>query len=74
MGSLPELVTAEAGAVTFYGGDPWKVDAPNISALAAAAKQILADLPRYQAGARARAESAFGLDAMVDKYLEVLLD
>jgi glycosyltransferase involved in cell wall biosynthesis len=74
MGSLPELVTAEAGAVTFYGGDPWKLDAPNISALAAAATQILADLPRYQAGARARAESAFGLDAMVDKYLEVLLD
>jgi hypothetical protein len=35
---------------------------------------MLADLPRYQAGARARAESAFGLDAMVDKYLEVLLD
>jgi glycosyltransferase involved in cell wall biosynthesis len=74
MGSLPELVTPEAGAVTFYGGNPWKLDTPNIPALAAAAMQMLSDLPRYQAGARARAESAFGLDAMVDKYLEVLLD
>jgi glycosyltransferase involved in cell wall biosynthesis len=74
MGSLPELVTPEAGTVILYGGDPWKLDTPNISALAASAAQMLADLPRYQAGARARAEEAFGLDAMVDKYLEVLLD
>ena len=74
MGSLPELVTAEAGAVTFYGGDPWKLDTPNIPALAAAAADMLKELPRFQAGARARGESAFGLDAMVEKYLEVLLD
>jgi glycosyltransferase involved in cell wall biosynthesis len=74
MGSLPELVTPEAGTVVLYGGDPWKLDAPNISGLATSAAQMLADLPRYQAGARARAEDAFGLDAMVDKYLEVLLD
>jgi glycosyltransferase involved in cell wall biosynthesis len=74
MGSLPELVTAEAGAVTFYGGDPWKLDKPNIPALASAVADMLKELPRFQAGARARAESAFGLDAMVDKYLEVLLD
>jgi hypothetical protein len=60
--------------VTFYGGNPWKLDTPNIPSLAAAAMQMLSDLPRYQAGARARAESAFELDAMVDKYLEVLLD
>jgi glycosyltransferase involved in cell wall biosynthesis len=74
MGSLPELVTPEAGTVIFYGGDPWKLDHPNIPGLAAGVARMLADLPRYQAGARARAESAFELDAMVDKYLEVLLD
>ena len=74
MGSLPELVTPEAGAVTFYGGDPWKLDMPNIPSLAVAVRKMLEDLPRYQAGARARVESAFALDAMVEKYLEVLLD
>jgi len=74
MGSLPELVTPEAGTVTLYGGDPWKLDPPNITGLALGVAQMLADLPRYQAGARTRAESAFGLDAMVDKYLEMLLD
>jgi glycosyltransferase involved in cell wall biosynthesis len=74
MGSLPELVTPEAGAVTLYGGNPWKLETPNVPMLATAAMRMLADLPRFQAGARARAESVFGLKAMVDKYLEVLLD
>jgi glycosyltransferase involved in cell wall biosynthesis len=73
MGSLSELVTPQAGAVVPYGGDPWKLDHPDIPGLAAAAVQVLTDLPRYQAGARARAEQTFGLDAMVEKYLEVLL-
>jgi glycosyltransferase involved in cell wall biosynthesis len=73
MGSLPELVTAEAGMVVPYGGSPWKLDRPDIPGLVAATAHMLADLPRYQAGARTRAESAFGLDAMVDKYLDVLL-
>ena len=73
MGSLPELVTPEAGTVIPYRGDPWKLETPDIAGLAAAVSQMLLDLPRYQAGARARVKSAFGLDAMVDKYLDVLL-
>jgi glycosyltransferase involved in cell wall biosynthesis len=73
MGSLSELVTSEAGMVIPYGGNPWKLDHPDVSGLAVAAVHMLEELPRYQAGARARAESAFGLDAMVDKYLDVLL-
>jgi glycosyltransferase involved in cell wall biosynthesis len=74
MGSLPELVTPEAGRVVPYGGSPWKLEPPDIPGLAAATVQMLEELPRYQAGARARAESAFGLDVMVEKYLEVLLN
>jgi len=74
MGALPELVTPEAGCIVPYGGDPWKLDTPDIRRLAEGAARMLADLPRYRAGARARAETAFGLDQMVDKYLEVLLD
>jgi hypothetical protein len=56
-----------------FGGDPWRLDAPDIPALAKAAAEVLADLPRYQIGARARAEQAFGLDEMMDKYLDVLM-
>lgn len=73
MGALPELVTPQAGCLVEYGGDPWKLDPPDISALADAATDLLEDLPRYRAGARARAESLFGLDEMVQHYLDVLL-
>ncbi|HEY80605.1 MAG TPA: glycosyltransferase family 4 protein [Caldilineae bacterium] len=71
-GALPELVSGEAGRVVPYGGDPWKLEPPDIPALAEAALEILADQPRFRTAARARAESAFGLDAMLDGYLQAL--
>jgi glycosyltransferase involved in cell wall biosynthesis len=74
MGALPELVTPEAGCIVPYGGDPWKLDRPDLSSLASAATAVLAELPRYRAGARARAESAFGVEHMLEEYLQVLLD
>ena len=70
-GALPELVSGDAGRVAAYGGDPWKLEAPDMAALGLAAEQVLADLPRFRQGARARAEKAFGLDQMVDAYLGV---
>jgi glycosyltransferase involved in cell wall biosynthesis len=73
MGALPELVTPQAGCLVEYGGDPWKLDPPDIPSLADATTGLLEELPRYRAGARERAESLFGLDAMVERYLEVLL-
>ncbi len=72
-GALPEIVIAEAGLLAPYGGDPWKLEEPDLPALAAAAETILHDLPRFRLGARRRAEAAFGLDRMVDSYLKVLL-
>jgi glycosyltransferase involved in cell wall biosynthesis len=71
-GALPELVTPAAGRLAAYGGDPWQLEPADISALTKAAQAVLADLDRFRAGARARAEAAFGLETMVDKYLEVL--
>jgi glycosyltransferase involved in cell wall biosynthesis len=72
-GALPELVTAQSGRLVDYGGDPWRLDPPNLPGLAEAAFQLLADQPRYRLGARRRAEEGFSLDCMVDRYLEVLL-
>jgi glycosyltransferase involved in cell wall biosynthesis len=72
-GALPELVTGDSGRVVPYGGDPWKLEKPDISALAAAASEILQAQPRFRTSARARAELSFGLDTMVDAYLNVLL-
>jgi glycosyltransferase involved in cell wall biosynthesis len=72
-GALPELVTGDAGRLVPYGGDPWKLDPPDVPALAAAAAEMLADLPRFRRAARTRAEAAFGLDNMVEAYLQALL-
>ncbi len=72
-GALSELVTGDSGRITPYGGDPWKLDPPDVPTLAEAAAEILADPPRFRRAARARAEQAFGLDQMVERYLEVLL-
>jgi glycosyltransferase involved in cell wall biosynthesis len=72
-GALTELVTGEAGRLVPYGGDPWKLDPPDLPALATAAAEILKDNERFRCSARRRAEEAFGLDDMVENYLDVLL-
>jgi glycosyltransferase involved in cell wall biosynthesis len=73
-GSLAELVPPGGGAVVPYGADSWNLERPDVPSLASACAPLLRDLPRYQAGARAHAESAFGLDTMVEKYIKELLD
>jgi glycosyltransferase involved in cell wall biosynthesis len=72
-GALPELVTGGAGRVVPYGGDPWRLDPPDVAALAEAALEVLVDQDSYRLAARRRAEAMFGLDEMVDGYLQVLL-
>lgn len=73
-GSLKELVTGDAGRIVPYGGNPWKLETPDISALAESAQDVLTKQDQFRAAARMRAESAFGLDQMVDAYLKVLLE
>ena len=73
-GSLKELVTDDAGCVVPYGGNPWKLETPDISALADSAGDVLTKQDQFRAAARRRAESAFGLDQMVESYLKVLLE
>jgi glycosyltransferase involved in cell wall biosynthesis len=73
-GALPELATPETGRVVPYGGDPWKLDPPDIPALAQAAAEVLHDQEAFRSGARRRADEAFGLEKMVDRYLHVLLE
>jgi glycosyltransferase involved in cell wall biosynthesis len=72
-GSLAELVTKDAGFIAPYGSDSWKLQAPHVAGLVAGAEMVLKDWPTFSAAARKRAEAAFGLELMVDKYLDVLL-
>jgi glycosyltransferase involved in cell wall biosynthesis len=71
-GGLPEIVTEGAGQLVPYGGDPWKLDPPDIDGLARAVISILDDQTRYRTAARRRAENAFGLDRMVEGYLNAM--
>jgi glycosyltransferase involved in cell wall biosynthesis len=72
-GSLPELIEGDAGMVVPWGSNFWKLEPPEIPVLADAAERILKDQPRFRQAARARAEAAFGLDRMVERYLGALL-
>lgn len=72
-GALPELLDNQGGVVVPYGGDPWKIDPPDITSLAENAYYILNNLNDYRISARKRAESAFALDFMIDQYVELLL-
>jgi glycosyltransferase involved in cell wall biosynthesis len=71
-GSLPEIVTGDAGRLVPYGGDAWRFERPDIASLTEAALEVLKEPERFHKAARARAESAFGLEAMVERYLEIL--
>lgn len=72
-GALSELLEDKGGIVVPYGGDPWRVEKPDIGNLADKAKYLLDNLARYRVSARKHAELSFGLDAMVDRYIEILL-
>lgn len=71
-GALKELVPPTAGVLAPYGGDPWKLDPPNINGLVGAAGEILQKESGFRVGARAHAEEVFGLDKMVDSYIGAL--
>ncbi len=73
-GALNELVLGDSGRITPYGGDPWRIEPPDVPTLAVSAAEILRNPLHFRQAARAQAESALGLDAMVDKYLEALLN
>jgi glycosyltransferase involved in cell wall biosynthesis len=73
-GAMNELVLGDSGRLVPYGGDPWKLDPPDIPALASAAAQILRNRRRFSTAARAQAEKALGLDRMMDGYLKALLE
>lgn len=71
-GALREMVPKTAGRVVPYGGDPWQLDPPDIPGLLRGAREILEDQDSLRRGARQQAEAAFGLDAMVEAYIEAL--
>lgn len=72
-GSLSELVQGDAGQLAPYGANQWKLEQPNIQALADATEDVLQENDKFRKSAREHAEEHLGLEKMVDKYLKVLL-
>jgi glycosyltransferase involved in cell wall biosynthesis len=72
-GSLSEIVRGDAGRIVPYGADHWKLQKSDIPALANATAEVLDEQDRFRTLARARAESVFDVEKMVDEYLKVLL-
>jgi glycosyltransferase involved in cell wall biosynthesis len=71
-GAIPELVDEHSGAVVPYGADPWKVEVPDFEGLVEAAVPLIQHQSDYRAGARRRAQESFGLERMVEGYLNAL--
>ena len=71
-GALKELVQDGAGEVVPYRANYWRLEEPSIPPLVEACKQIIQNNPAYREGARARAEAAFGLEYMIQGYLDAL--
>lgn len=72
-GALKELVPERAGKVVPYGTDYWQLEKASINPLAKACHDIFQNNAHYRQAARSHAESAFGLDAMVESYLKALV-
>ena len=72
-GALKELVQKGAGEVVPYGANHWQLEDPEITPLADACARILLNNSPYREAARLLAETTFGLDPMVEAYLEVLV-
>ena len=73
-GSLPELIEGDAGLVVPWGSNFWKLEPPDIPVLAEAALRVVEEQDRFRPAARARAEAEFGLERMVDRYMQVLIE
>ena len=72
-GSLSEIVQGDAGKLVPYGANQWKLEKPDIPALANVAEEVLQNNEQFRTAARKQAEAVLGLDKMIDEYLKVLL-
>ncbi len=71
-GAIKELVPKSSGIVLPYGTDVWQMDPVCVGDFQSAGNQLLDNLFDYRRSARETAVNRFGLDLMVEHYLDVL--
>ena len=70
-GALPELLRQGGGIPVPYGSNPWKLDGPDIEALAAGILAALGSQSQLGREARQAALTHFSAESMVDSYWEL---
>lgn len=73
-GSLPEIISGNAGMVVPYGSNYWNLEQPDIPGLVKAGMEILTHQLDYRQPARQKAEESFSLQRMVDQYIKALFE
>lgn len=73
-GALREIVTEDCGRIVAYGGDPWKLERPDLEGLAEATSVVLRSRASFSGAARRHAEQSLGLEKMMQGYLAALLE
>lgn len=71
-GALEELVPLDAGNLVSYGGNPWKLEKPDLAGLSDAIVKVASNLNQFSLGARRVAETRFDINQMADTYIKVL--
>lgn len=73
-GALKELVPPEAGEIVPYGGDPWKLEPPNVHDLINAAEKVLMNWKYYSENARKIAEERYNIENTTQKYIDFFMN
>jgi glycosyltransferase involved in cell wall biosynthesis len=71
-GAIRELVSEDCGIISPYGGNIWNMEPANTELMADILSEKLQNRILLGKNARTRAVQMFGLDQMVEKYLNVL--
>jgi glycosyltransferase involved in cell wall biosynthesis len=72
-GAIRELVADDCGIISSYGGNIWNLEPANVEMMADMLSVKLQNREVLGKNARTRAVKLFGLEQMVEKYLDVLL-
>jgi glycosyltransferase involved in cell wall biosynthesis len=72
-GAIRELVSDDCGIITPYGGNIWDLEPANAEMMADMLSAKLQNRDVLGKNARTRAFQLFGLDQMVEKYLNILV-
>jgi glycosyltransferase involved in cell wall biosynthesis len=72
-GAIHELISDDCGIISPYGGNIWNLEPANVEMMADKLSAKLQNREVLGKNARTRAVQFFGLDQMVEKYLNILV-